>query len=236
MGPEPAVGEHSHHPARTGDHLPQKRNAGGAASQQLLDAVAEIALAQSWNARIDRHDQRREPRLLGAVQHVYRRFAAAAQIYLVPRGTVGRGANLLHRRPRQGREDVAGTGLSGRSRRQHFAVRIEHAAAAHGCEDERQFERHAEHAGLQIDGGYRDRAARAERNLLERPDVIAQRDFGIGAAVDVIEHHPGQPALRQPAQITDIEYMWGTNAPWHWERFYPTTIHRTADWRLKRRR
>ena len=50
----------------------------------------------------------------------------------------------------------------------------------------------------------RDSVARPEKNLFPRAAVLAQRDFAIGAAIDVIEDGARKAAPRELPQIVDI--------------------------------
>ena len=55
--------------------------------------------------------------------------------------------------------------------------------------------------------GNRDRATRTKRELFERLDVVAERHFRVGAAVDVIEDDARQAALGEPAKVADVEHV-----------------------------
>ncbi len=140
-----------------------------------------------------------KPAAFRALQHVDRRLAPAAQIHLIPRraGVAARTCSIGV--PDSVERTYRGSRFSRRAGRQHFAVWIEHAAAADRGEHERQFELRAEDRRLQIDGRHRDGTAGTERQLFVRLDVVAERDFGVGAAVDVIEHNARQAAFRHPA-------------------------------------
>ena len=48
-------------------------------------------------------------------------------------------------------------------------------------------------------------------------DVVAQRHFRVGAAVDVIEDDARQPAFRQPPEVADVEHVrriYAAGHPW----------------------
>ena len=121
----------------------------------------------------------------------------------------------------------------GRAGGEHFAVRIEQAAAADGREDERQLELRAQDRRLQIDRRNRDRAARAKRQLFVGLDVVAQRHFRIGAAVDVIEDHARQALFRQPPEVADVEDVRRSHAARHRGILIHCTLHgRTSSIRV----
>src|SRR5579862_772154 len=56
---------------------------------------------------------------------------------------------------------------------------------------------------------------RPEGDLLEGAAVLAQRDFAVGAAVQVVEHHPGHAALGHAAQVFDLDYARRCNGTFH---------------------
>ena len=42
-------------------------------------------------------------------------------------------------------------------------------------------------------------------DVVEDARVLAQRDFGVGAAVDVVEDDARQPPLREAAEVGDVD-------------------------------
>jgi hypothetical protein len=59
--------------------------------------------------------------------------------------------------------------------------------------------------GRRSAAGVRDGAARPAGDVLERTTVLAERDVAVGPAVDVLEDHARQRALRQPPQVGDVQ-------------------------------
>jgi hypothetical protein len=62
-----------------------------------------------------------------------------------------------------------------------------------------------EHASLQVTIADRYRTARTKQNIAKRPTVFRQRELAFGSAIQVVEHRLREPALRQTAQILDID-------------------------------
>src|SRR6202007_3183716 len=81
------------------------------------------------------------------------------------------------------------------------AARI-HARHADRAEPDRQGDVAAEQACGEIDLRDVDEDALAEPDLRAIGDVAAERDLGIGAAVDIIEQKARQALLRFAAEIT----------------------------------
>ena len=87
-----------------------------------------------------------------------------------------------------------------------LAARIEHAAEAEWRQQERQIERGAEHGRAEIGLRWRVHAlARPEGHVGKRALIGAQRDLVLGAAVDIVEDHWRQTALRHPAQVGNVD-------------------------------
>ena len=86
-----------------------------------------------------------------------------------------------------------------------FTPRIEHATAADRCQQERELEALTEDGHVQIALGDRDRVARAEDHVVEDAAVLPQREFGVGAAVDVVEHRARHAALGHEPEIGDVD-------------------------------
>ena len=63
----------------------------------------------------------------------------------------------------------------------------------------------AKHASLQITIAHSHGTARTKQDIAKHAAVFPQRDLGFGAAVQVIEHRPGESALRQATQVLDID-------------------------------
>ena len=88
---------------------------------------------------------------------------------------------------------------------EHFAVGTEHAAAANGGENERQLELGAQESSSSRRRGDRHRPARAERQPVVRPHIVAERHFRVGAAVDVVEEPRAEDCVWRFAEVADVE-------------------------------
>ena len=76
----------------------------------------------------------------------------------------------------------------------HFARGIEQRLLPIGREQEGQLEGRAEHGRVEIARRDGDSRPRAKRHIVEHAAVLAQRDFAVGAAVDVVEDHAAEGA------------------------------------------
>jgi hypothetical protein len=63
----------------------------------------------------------------------------------------------------------------------------------------------SDYASLQVTNSYRNRTAGTKQDIAKCPAVLRQREFGFGTAIQVVEYRPGNPALRQMAQILDVD-------------------------------
>lgn len=63
----------------------------------------------------------------------------------------------------------------------------------------------AEHTRLQITVADSHGTARTKKYIVENPAVFPECDLGFCAAIQIVEYRLGQPALRQSAQILDID-------------------------------
>src|SRR5262245_49774698 len=203
---QPAVRQEAGEPARPRQHLRHERQLFPERSaDQFLDTVANVALALSGDRGIDGEDQRRESRRLRSGNAGGRDVPSADEIHLIPGRSARRRSDVLEPASGQRGQDVGRPGGAGSFRRCDFATRIEQPAAADGREQERQVEGGAQHGRPQIRAGCRDGAARPEREARERQAVLPQRDLVICAAVDVVEREPWETALREAAQVRDVD-------------------------------
>src|SRR5690242_926798 len=86
-----------------------------------------------------------------------------------------------------------------------LAAWIEHPAAADRREQKGQCELVAEDGRRQITVGCGHGGTWPQREVLEGARVLAQGDFRVGAAVDVVEYYSRQAALCQPPEIGDVD-------------------------------
>jgi hypothetical protein len=87
-----------------------------------------------------------------------------------------------------------------------LAAGMDQAEVADRGEHRGEGELAAQHARAEVVARDRDGLPRPERHVLEHATVLAQRELVIGTAVDVVEHHPGQAALRPPPQVIDVDH------------------------------
>ena len=143
-----------------------------------------------------------------------RDVASAAQVELKPRRAIGRGLDLFEPAcPTASRGSKSCRPLPATRSRDLLAPRPEHPAAADRRQDRSgSAMRRPEDCRRQIGRRRVDRAARAEADVLEGADVLAERDFSVGAAVDVVEHGPRQPPPRRATEILDVDECHGTDS------------------------
>ena len=177
------------------------------AAQKLLGPVPDVPLAEPGDRCVDRDDERREARGLGARDGAERHVAAPAQIELVPARSAGGGPHLLEPRSRQRRENVHGAGGAGGSRRDRLSARIEQATAADRREENGEGELRPENARPQVGAPRHRRRAGPERDVVEDAAVLAQRHLSIGTAVDVVERHAGQSASGETPEVADVDNL-----------------------------
>ncbi len=92
-----AVAEEGIEPAGPREHLTEIGDRREIAREQLLDAVARVALAHAGDRRVDRDDQRLVAARLGATDRLQRDIAAADEIQLIPRVAGRRLFDVFHR-------------------------------------------------------------------------------------------------------------------------------------------
>ena len=184
----------------------------GAAGEQRLGAVAEIALAQARHRRVDRHDERGAPCRARALEGGQRDIAPADEIDLVPHRTGGARPDFVDARAGERRQDVARAGVARGARREDLTTRVEHSRAAHRREQEGQRELGAEDRRAKVDRRDGARVARPQQHVVEGPHVLAQGDFGVGAAIDVVEDDARHPALGKAPEIGNVEHVGGVDA------------------------
>ncbi len=138
----------------------------------------------------------------------YRRFGngpPTRHVELIPERTGRLGADVFEPLAGERGQDVGRPRRVRLARRDTLAARIEHATEAERSEQERQIEGGAEHGGAQIGIRRLDALARTERDVSERALVVTQRDFVLGAAIDVVEDDRRQTRLRHSPQVGDVD-------------------------------
>ena len=67
--------------------------------------------------------------------------------------------------------------------------------------------------------------ARPEQDIVPAPAVVAQGDFGFGAAVDVVEDHVGNTTTGEPAEVVDVQDTIEGAAEWGSHQLFGFTEH-----------
>ena len=119
-----------------------------AAADELLHAVAMVALADAGDGGIDGDDQTGEPGDTGALDGRLGGGPAAHQIELVEHGPRGAGLHVFERVARDGREDVGRAGLAGCASGRDLAARMHETAVSHRGQQEGQGEVKTQRRGV----------------------------------------------------------------------------------------
>ena len=178
----------------------------GVAADQLLHAVAEIALAHTGDGGIDGDNERGKASDAGAIDGGLGGGAATHEVELIEDGTGGGGFYVFKFVAGDGRENVGGARLSGGASCTDFADGVHEAAVANGSEQERESEIEAENAGAQVAMVEGDGVTRTEGEVLIDAATFAEGDLAFGAAIEVIEDGLGHAALGDGAEISDADY------------------------------
>jgi len=78
-------------------------------------------------------------------------------------------------------------------------------AVADGSQQKRDSEIETEDASAQIALGDGYGVTRAQGDIFEYAAVLAQRDFALGAAVEIVEDNFGEAATRQRPEVMDAD-------------------------------
>ena len=189
-------------PGRTGEYVGQERHFfPQAPAQQFFHAIAVIPFAQARHRGVDGDHQRRAARHPGAFNHRFGGGTPAHQIELEADGSGGRGRDVFHPVPGDGREHVGGARGARGPGGARFPIGMHQAAVAHRRQQRGERYVEAQDACPHLALGHRDRMTRPERDVIKDPAVLAQRDLAIRAAVQVIKHRFGQSTPRQGPEI-----------------------------------
>jgi hypothetical protein len=108
----------------------------GTAADELLHAVAEIALADAGDGSIDGDDERGKAGGAGAFNRGLGGAAATHQIQLIEDGAGRCGLHVFEFVPGDGGENVGGARVAGGASCAHFAHGVHEPAVANGSEQE----------------------------------------------------------------------------------------------------
>jgi len=187
------------------------------AAEKLFHAVARIAFAEASDGSVDGDDEGIEAGFFGAIDGVLGDGATADQIKLIPRGAFGGGANGFEFVAGDGGEGVDGSGFAGGCCGGDFAAiaaGIHHAGIADGSENGGEGKIEGEDARADVCFGNGDGPARAKGDVVKDAAIFAEGDFGVGAAVEVIEDDARNTALGDFAEIVDVDDG-GRKSGWH---------------------
>ena len=174
------------------------------AGEEFLRPVPEIAFPQTGDGRVDGDEERGRTGLHGALEASRGDVTAADLVELIPERTFGAGAHFVDAAAGQCRERVCRARFAGGSSGDNFAARVEHPAAADRRQRKRKRKVVAEDPRAQVNRR-RDRGPRPKQYVFEDSTVLAQRDFAIGATVDVVERDSRQPAFGQASEVGNVE-------------------------------
>ena len=138
----------------------------GVAADELLHAVAEIALTHAGDGSIDGDDERGKAGGAGAIDGGLGGAAATHEIELIEDGAGGGGFYVFKLVAGDGGENVGGAGVACGARCADFADGVHEAAVADGSEQKWQREIEAENAGAQVAMVEGDGVAGAEGDVL----------------------------------------------------------------------
>ncbi len=133
------------------------------------------------------------------MDRVLRRCPPAQLIELEPHRSTGGGPHRLERMAGDGGEDIDGARLARGAGGGHLARRMHQPAVAHRSEQRRKGQLGAQDARAQVDVGQRYRVARTERDRPEGRGVGQEGHLVFRPPVQIVEHHPRQPAQSEPA-------------------------------------
>jgi hypothetical protein len=163
----------------------------GVAADELLHAVAEVALADAGDGSVDGDDERGKAGGAGALDGGLGSAAAAHEIELIEDGSGGGGLYVFELVAGDGGENVGGAGVAGGARCADFADGVHEAAVTDGREQERQREIEAENASAQVAMVEGYGVARTEGEVLIDAAILVEGDLAFCAAVEVIEDGRG---------------------------------------------
>ena len=168
------------------------------------EAIADVAIAGAGHRKVDGEHQHRTAELGRPGQQLLHVAAVLQHVELEPDRRAVALCDLTEVADGHARQAKGYAGLAGGARGLHFAAAGVHAGHAHRRQHQRQVEVLAQDLGLQGDVRDIDQHPLAQGDLFEVGRIGAQGGFRIGAAVDVVEQHLGNPAAGQLPVVGDI--------------------------------
>ena len=168
------------------------------------EAAADVALAPAEHGGVDGEHERLVAGGGGAVDHLLDEAAVAPGVHLEPQPAVADRPHLLDRAGAERRQRVGQPGPRGGAGDGELALGIGDAGEPGRREHQRVGERLAEQRRARCRPSRRRAAPGAGSVVAANAACVGgQRALVLGAAVDVVEHAAGQPALGDAAEIGD---------------------------------
>jgi hypothetical protein len=168
------------------------------------EARAEAAFAVAADDRIDGERDGIEFRVARGVEHRLVEALVVVDIELEQLGAIGERTGLGEADRREARYARDGARVRRGAEDGALALPVEEALERGRREEERHRDLAAEERRLHVDAFDPGEHARDQVAVVECRAVAAARDLVIGGAVDIVEHRPGQAALRERAEVVDI--------------------------------
>ena len=168
------------------------------------EARAQAAFAVAADDRIHSERDRVELRLARGVEHRPVEPLVVVDVELEQLGAGGERTRFGEADRREARNARDGAGIRRGAEHRALALPVEEPLERGRREEERHRDFAAEQRRFHVDAFDPGEHARDEVAAVERGAVAAAGDFVVGGAVDIVEHRPGQAALRERTEIVDI--------------------------------
>ncbi len=207
LGPVVEVGRAVLHPLHHPGRMPQRLELGLPGElERPAPAVARVAFAVGALRHVDGEDQRAQPGIARALDHVLGDRLVLGGIELVP-AVVGRElAEILDRAGAGARHDEGHVGVARRLGQHQIGAAAEQAGEAGGRDADRARIGPAEQGRRLLARRDVDQVARHDTRLAEGLLVGDQPDLVVGAALDEVIGDLGQPLLGELAQVFDVHH------------------------------
>jgi hypothetical protein len=201
-----AIEEKSGEPSGMREDLRNVRNFGEERiAEKLLHAIAGIAFTHASDGSVDGDDQSGIAGATGAFESGFGDGASTNEIKLIPRGASGGGFHVFKLVRGNGGEGVEESGGTRGGRGGEFSPWMDEAAVADRSKNGRESERLAEDLRAKIGIGNGNGLARTEGDVVKNAAIFAESDFALGATIEIIEDDFGKAALRQGAEIVNVD-------------------------------
>jgi hypothetical protein len=170
-----------------------------------------VAIAAAGDRHIDGEDKGRAVSRGCLRQQILHESAVADHVELKPEGLCCRMRDFSQRASADRRESEGDACTLSRADRLALTAPGVETGKANRSQSYRQRLFLAEQFGCQVHAGNIAQHPLAQRDIRQFADILAQRDFGIGAAVDIFEEETGQAAAGGFTKIGDAGYRHGTD-------------------------